>query len=214
MSTRCASLFVLTVLALGAQTDPLPSWNDGPARRALIDFVTRVTTAGSPAFVAPAERIAVFDNDGTLWAEQPAYFQLLFALDRVKALAPQHPDWQTRQPFKGVLENDLAAALAGGERAVAEIVAATHAGMTADAFADTVSQWLATATHPTTKRPYTAMVYQPMLDLLRYLRQRGFKTYIVSGGGVEFLRVFAERVYGIPPEQVVGSRIKLKYEVQ
>src|SRR5262245_34956066 len=211
-----ASVLVWTVgwrPAERQKTDDLASWRDGAVKSAIVGFVTRVTTKG-PDYVPPAERIAVFDNDGTLWAEQPAYFQLLFAFDRVKALAPQHPDWQTRQPFQGVLENDLKSALAGGEHAVGEIVAATHAGMTTEEFGRTVAEWVATARHPVTKRPYTQMVYLPMLELLGYLRAHGFKTFIVSGGGVEFMRVFAERVYGIPPEQVVGSTGKLKYEMR
>jgi phosphoserine phosphatase len=197
-----------------ASTDPLPSWNDSPSKQAIVSFVERVTRAGGPDFVAPEERIATFDNDGTLWSEQPAYFQLLFALDRVKAMAPEHPEWKTTQPFKGVLENDMKSALAGGEHAVVEIVAATHAGMTTAEFEETVSDWIATARHPKTNRLYTEMVFQPMLEVLDYLRANGFKTFIVSGGGIEFMRPWAERVYGIPPEQVVGSRIKTKYEVR
>ncbi len=195
-------------------TDRLPSWNDGAAKAAIVGFVERVTKQGGPDFVPPAERIATFDNDGTLWAEQPAYFQFLFAIDRVKALAPQHPDWKSRQPFQGILENDLKSALAGGEHAVAEIVAVTHSGMTTDEFGSVVADWLETAKHPKTGRLYTEMVYQPMLELLTYLRQNGFKTFVVSGGGVEFMRRFTERVYGIPPEQVIGSRVKTNYEVR
>ena len=167
-------------------------------------FVERVTRNGSPDFVPPAERIATFDNDGTLWAEQPLYFQLLFAIDRVKALAPQHPEWKDKEPFASLLKGDIKAALAGGEHAILEIVMATHAGMTTDEFETIVKDWVATAKHPATGRPYTEMVYQPMLELLGYLRANGFKTFIVSGGGVEFMRAFAEKVYGIPPEQVVG----------
>jgi phosphoglycolate phosphatase-like HAD superfamily hydrolase len=195
-----------------AQPDPLPSWNGGTARNALVTFVERVTRAGSPDFVAPAERIAVFDNDGTLWAEQPAYFQLLFALDRVRALGPQHPEWKAQEPFASVLKGDTAAALGGGNHAIMEIVAASHAGISTDAFQAVVKDWLATARHPTTRRPYTEMVYQPMLEVLSYLRANGFKTFIVSGGGVEFLRAFAETAYGIPPEQVVGSSIVATFE--
>ena len=178
--------------------DPLASWNDGPAKQAIVRFVEGVT-------VPPAERIAVFDNDGTLWAEQPNYFQVMFALERVKALAPQHPEWKTQEPFASLLAGDTKKAFAGGEKAIVEIVMASHSGMTTDEFAATVRDWLATARHPRTKQPYTKMVYQPMLELLAYLRGQGFKTYIVSGGGVEFMRVFSEQVYGIPPEQVVGS---------
>lgn len=162
----------------------------------------------------PAERIAVFDNDGTLWSEKPFYFQLAFALDRIKALAPKHPEWKEKQPFKGVLEGDIKSVLAGGEQALLEIVMATHAGMTTAAFEQTVSEWVSTARHPKTKRPYTEMVYQPMLELLAYLRANDFKAYIVSGGGIEFMRPWVERVYGIPPEQVIGSSIKVKFEIR
>jgi phosphoserine phosphatase len=193
--------------AARAQSDPLPSWNEGAAKRAITDFVARVTAQGGAEFVPPSERIAVFDNDGTLWAEQPAYFQLLFAIDRVKALAPQHPEWKTKQPYKAVLDGDMKALAAAGEKGLAEIVMATHAGMTTEDFARLVGDWTASARHPRFKRPYTELVYQPMLELLAYLRASGFKTYIVSGGGVEFMRVFAEKVYGIPPEQVIGSTI-------
>ena len=161
----------------------------------------------------PAERIATFDNDGTLWAEQPMYFQLFFALDRVKALAPKHPEWKTQEPFASLLKGDVKAALAGGDKAILEIVMATHAGMTTTEFEKTVKDWLATARHPKTKRPYTAMVYQPMLELLAFLRANGFKTFIVSGGGIEFMRPWTEAVYGIPPEQVVGSSIQTKFEL-
>jgi len=192
--------------------DPLPSWNDGAAKQSIVAFVEKVTTAGSPDFVPVPERIAVFDNDGTLWSEQPMYFQLAFALDRVKALAPKHPEWKTTQPFKGVLEGDMKAALAGGERSLVAILAATHAGMTTDEFSAAVTDWLTTSQHPRFKRPYSDLVFQPMLEVLDYLRANGFKTYIVSGGGVEMIRVFAERVYGIPPEQVIGSRIKMEYQ--
>ena len=192
----------------------LQSWNDSVSKNAIVDFVARVTREGSADFVPPGERIATFDNDGTLWSEQPIYFQLAFALDRVKALAADHPEWRTRQPFKGVLEGDMKAMAAAGERGMLELVAATHLGNTTDEFATAVGGWLASARHPKTNRPYTAMVYQPMLDLLGYLRANGFKTFIVSGGGVEFMRVWSERVYGIPPEQVIGSRAKMKYELR
>ena len=194
--------------------DALPSWNDGPSKRALTSFVSRVSTDGSPDFVPANERIAVFDNDGTLWAEQPIYFQLAFALDRVKALAPQHPEWQTREPFKSVLAGDMKGVMAGGEHALLEIIAASHAGNTTVEFEEVVKDWVTTAKHPKTGRLYTEMVYQPMREVLDYLRANGFKTYIVSGGGVEFMRPWVDRVYGIPPEQVVGSRIKMKYEVR
>ncbi len=200
--------------ALALAAAPLASGQDGGARDAIIRFVEATTTPSSPRFVPPAERIAVFDNDGTLWAEQPLYFQLAFALDRVKALAPQHPEWKTQEPFAALLNGNLKGALAGGERAIAEIVMATHGGMTADEFSAVAKRWLATARHPQTKRRYVDMVYQPMLELLGYLRANGYKTFIVSGGGVEFLRVFAEEAYGIPPEQVVGSSIRVKYEVR
>jgi hypothetical protein len=195
-------------------TDPLPSWNDGEVKRSILDFVARVTDPASPDFVPEAERIATFDNDGNLWAEKPVYFQLLFAIDRVKTLAPDHPEWTTRQPFKAVIENDMEALLASGEHGLIELVMATHAGMTTDEFEQIVSDWLATATHPTTGRPYTEMVYQPMLEVLDYLRTNGFKTFIVSGGGIEFMRPWTEAVYGIPPEQVVGSSIKTAFEVR
>jgi len=197
-----------------AAEDPLPSWNDGPGKKAVVDFVARVTKEGSPGFVPVAERIAVFDNDGTLWAEQPMYVQLAFALDRVKALSSQHPEWKTKEPFASLLKGDLKGALAGGEPAIFQIVMATHAGMTTEEFEKTVRDWIATAKHPKTGRLYTEMVYQPMLELLAYLRANGFKTWIVSGGGQEFMRPWTERVYGIPPEQVIGSHGELKYELR
>lgn len=204
----------LVVLPTLVHAGTLPSWNDGAARSRLVEFVERVTDPGDPDYVPPAERIAVFDNDGTLWAEQPAYFQLFFALDRVKALAPQHPQWKTEEPFAALLRGDLGAALAGGEAAMGKIIMATHAGMTTEEFTGIVQEWLATARHPVTKRPYTKMVYQPMLELLAYLRANGFKTFIVSGGGVDFLRPWTERVYGVPPEQVVGSGLEVRYEMR
>jgi len=190
----------------------LPSWNEGPSRRAIVEFVGRVTKPGGKDFVPPAERIAVFDNDGTLWSEQPLYFQFAFAIDQVRALAPQHPEWRDTEPFKSVLAGDIKGALAGGEKAVGAMMLATHTGMTTDEFSRTVQDWIGSAKHPRTQRLYTEMVYQPMLELLAYLRAQGFKTYIVSGGGVEFMRPWVERVYGIPPEQVVGSRGRLKFE--
>jgi phosphoserine phosphatase len=193
---------------------PLASWNDGPSRQAILDFVRRVTTAGSPDFVPVPERVAVFDNDGTLWSEQPPIsFQGQFLFDRVRALAPKHPEWKDKQPFKGVIENDLKSVAAGGEAGLLEMAIATHSGMTTDEFERIVKEWLATARHPKFDRPYTDLVYQPMLEVLAFLRANEFKTYIVSGGGVEFLRTFSERIYGIPPEQVIGSSIALKYEV-
>jgi phosphoserine phosphatase len=210
--------FVVLSLALAATLaraqDPLPSWNDGPARRAIVNFVAKVTQEGSSDFVPPAERVAVFDNDGTLWAEQPMYVQFLFAIDRANGLAPQHLEWKGKEPFASLLKGDLKSALAGGVRAMLEIVMATHAGMTTEEYERTVKDWLSTAKHPRFKRPYTECVYQPMLELLAYLRANGFKTFIVSGGSVEFMRPWTERVYGIPPEQVVGSTIKTKLEMR
>jgi hypothetical protein len=202
-----------TAAVAGAQ-DPLPSWSDGPTKKAIMAFVGDVTREGSPNYVKPAERIATFDNDGTLWAEQPMYFQFFFALDRVKGLAPTHPEWKDQEPFASLLKGDLKAALAGGEKAMLEIVMATHAGMTTTEFEQVVKDWLANATHPKTKRPFTEMVYQPMLELLAYLRANGFKTFIVSGGGIEFMRPWTEKVYGVPPEQVIGSSIKTKFELR
>jgi phosphoglycolate phosphatase-like HAD superfamily hydrolase len=204
----------LALASLAAADEPLPSWNEGQAKRAIVDFVKRVTADGGADFVPLAERIAVFDNDGTLWIEKPMYAQLAFALDRVKELAPQHPEWKDKQPFKAALEGDLEAVAAGGEHALLELVMATHAGMTTDAFAQVVQEWLAVAKHPRFNRPYTDLVYQPMLDLLAYLRANGFKNYIISGGGIEFMRPWTEKVYGIPPEQVVGSSIKTRFELR
>ncbi len=192
--------------------DPLPSWNDTAPRKAILAFVERVTKEGSADFVPEPERIATFDNDGTLWAEQPMYVQLVFALDRVNALVSRHPEWKDKEPFASLLKGDVRAALAGGEPAIAQIVMATHAGMSTEEFDKIVRDWVATAKHPKTGRLYTEMVYQPMLELLAYLRANGFKTFVVSGGGVEFMRPWAEEVYGIPPEQVVGSGIKTKLE--
>lgn len=218
---RLAALVMSVALSLGllagplpAADDPLPSWNAGAAKTAIVDFVTAVTAAGGPEFVPVEERIAVFDNDGTLWVEQPMYTQLAFALDRVKALAPQHPEWKSEQPFKAVLENDHAALAAGGIEGAVKIVMATHAGMTTDAFAEKVRAWMETARHPRFGRAYTGLVYQPMLELLAYLRANGFKTFIVSGGGIEFMRPWTEEVYGVPPEQVVGSAIRTRFEMR
>jgi hypothetical protein len=194
--------------------EPLSSWNDTAPKKAIVAFVERATRQGSPDFVPPAERIATFDNDGTLWAEQPIYFQLVFALDRVKALAPQHPEWKDKEPFASLLKGDIKGALAGGEPAIIQIVTVTHSGMTTDEFEKIVADWVATARHPKTGKLYTEMVYQPMLELLAYLRANGFKTFIVSGGGIDFMRVFSERVYGIPPEQVIGSSGKLSFELR
>jgi hypothetical protein len=197
-----------------AQADPLPSWNEGPAKKAILEFVANTTDKASPKYVPIEARIATFDNDGTLWGEQPMYVQILFALDRVKTLAPRHPEWKTKEPFASLLKGDVKAALAGGDKAILEIVMATHAGMTTDEFERIVQDWLATAKHPKTGRHFTEMVYQPMLELLAYLRLNGFKTFIVSGGGIEFMRPWTEKVYGVPPEHVVGSSIKTKFELR
>jgi phosphoglycolate phosphatase-like HAD superfamily hydrolase len=195
-------------------TDPLPAWNDTASKTAIFNFVERVTKQGSPDFVPEGDRIATFDNDGTLWAEQPMYFQLLFALDRVKALAPKHPEWKTEEPFASLLKGDLKGALAGGEPAIFKLVVATHSGTTVEEFNAIARDWFTTAKHPITKRLYTEMIYQPMLELLAYLRANAFKTFIVSGGGIDFIRMFSERVYGIPTQQVVGSSGKTKFEMQ
>ena len=217
LGLRLAALATVVALWQGAparaQTDPLPSWNDTAPKAAIVDFVEKVTTEGSADFVPEPARIATFDNDGTLWVEHPMYTQLVFALDRVKALAPDHPEWKTTQPFQAVLEGDAKALAAAGEKGLVEIIAATHAGMSTADFTSEVSDWLATARDPRFKRPYTDLVYQPMLELLAYLRANGFKTFIVSGGGIEFMRPFTESVYGVPPEQVVGSSIKTRFEI-
>jgi phosphoglycolate phosphatase-like HAD superfamily hydrolase len=219
MMTKTLAGALLAALTAGGSAsleaaDPLPSWNEGPARRSVVAFLEKVTREGGAGYVAPAERIAVFDNDGCLWSEQPMYFQAFFIFDRIKALAPQHPEWKGKEPFASVLEGDVKAALAGGEHALVEMAMATHAGTTTEEFEKVVTDWIATAKHPKTGRLYTEMVYQPMLELLAYLRANGFKTFIVSGGGIEFMRPWAERVYGIPPEQVVGSSIKTKFEMR
>ncbi len=197
-----------------AIADPLPSWNNTGSKEAIVSFVERVTKEGSKDFVAPGQRIAVFDNDGTLWAEQPLYFQFLYAFDRVKELAPQHPEWKEKEPYASILKGDIKKALASGKKSLVQVLATTHAGITTEEFDMSVRNWLATARHPTTKRPYNEMAYQPMLEVLEYLRNKDFKTFIVSGGGIDFMRVFAEQAYGIPPEQVIGSSIKAKYEVR
>ncbi|MEJ2366010.1 MAG: HAD family hydrolase [Deltaproteobacteria bacterium] len=207
-------VFWLAIASLATAADPLPSWNEGKAKQSIFDFVQRVTAPESKDFVPEPERVAVFDNDGTLWVEQPMYPQLFFALDRVKELAPQHPEWKEKEPFASLLRGDVKTALKGGHKAILEIIMATHAGMTTNDFEQIVRDWLATARQPKYKRPYTECVYQPMLELLMYLRAKGFKTWIVSGGGIEFMRPWTEPVYGIPPEQVVGSSIKTKYEVR
>lgn len=207
-----ACVFAFT--AISAQSaDPLPSWNDGKAKQSIVTFVEKATQPGSPDFVPVPERIATFDNDGTLWSEQPLPVQLYFALDRVKVLSAQHPEWKTQEPFASLLKGDVKAALAGGEHALLEIVMATHSGMTTVEFAQIVKEWIATAKNPQTGKLFTEMTYQPMLELLDYLRVNGFRTFIVSGGGIEFMRPWAERVYGIPPDQVIGSSVKTKFEL-
>jgi hypothetical protein len=210
-----AALLPISASAQTAATSgPLFSWIDGAAKKAITEFVSRVTRQGGPDFVPPDERIATFDNDGTLWVEHPMYTQLAFALDRMKAMAPMHPEWKDKQPFKAVLEGDMKTLGAAGEHGMAELMMATHAGMTTEEFQKIVTDWFATARHPRWKRPYTELSYQPMIELLAYLRANGFKTYIVSGGGVEFMRPWTERVYGVPPEQVVGSSIKTKFQMR
>jgi phosphoglycolate phosphatase-like HAD superfamily hydrolase len=216
IAAACAAgAVVLPMLAASLAADEtLPSWNDTATKRAIVTFVERVTRDGSPDFVPVPERIATFDNDGTLWAEQPVYFQIQFALDRVQALAPQHPEWKTQEPLKHLVAGDMKSFMAGGEKSVVAAVAASHAGITTVEFETAVKDWLRTARHPRTRQPFTQMAYRPMLELLEYLRANGFKTFIVSGGGVEFIRAFAEDTYGIPPEQVVGSQGKLKLEMR
>jgi phosphoglycolate phosphatase-like HAD superfamily hydrolase len=215
VSAGLVVMFILAiVMAAPAADDPLPSWNNGAVKTNIIAFVERITQQGSPNFVPPDKRIATFDNDGTLWAEQPIYFQVQFAWDRVKTLAPSHPEWKEKQPFKALLAGDMKGFTAGGAKALAEVMAVSHSGMTTEEFEATIRDWLVIAEHPRFKRPYTDIVYQPMIELLAYLRAHGFKTFIVSGGGVEFMRVWAENVYGIPPEQVVGSTGKQKFEIR
>jgi phosphoserine phosphatase len=213
--------YTVAILGLGATAwsvqaadDPLPSWNEGASKSAIVEFVEAVTTEGGAEYVAPAGRIATFDNDGTLWVEQPYYTQLAFALDRIRTLAPEHPEWREQQPFKAVLDNDLEALKASGIQGLMQLVMASHAGMTTEEFETIVEGWITSSEHPKFARPYTELVYQPMLELLAYLRDNGFKTFIVSGGGVEFMRPWTEQVYGIPPEQVVGSTIVTEFELQ
>ncbi len=206
-------VFVFSFLA-AASGQELPSWNDTPTKAAIVSFVEKVTKQGSPEFVKPADRIAVFDNDGTLWSEQPMYNQLAFAIDRVKAMAPEHPEWKTKEPFKSLLAGDPEGIAAAGTPGLLKLIATTHAGMTAEAFATTVTDWLNTATHPKFNRSYLECVYQPQIELLRYLRANGFKTFIVSGGGIDFMRPWTQMIYGIPPDQVVGSSAKAKYEIR
>ena len=208
-----AASAVFSVSTVSAADDPLPSWNDAASKKAIVEFVEKVTTPSSPEFVPPEARIATFDNDGTLWSEQPVYAQVFFILDRIKALAPQHPEWKTEEPFASVLKGDMKGVMASGKKGLMQLVAATHAGMSTDDFEEIVTRWIATAKHPETDKLFTEMVFQPMLELLAYLRANGFKTFIVSGGGIEFMRPWTERVYGIPPEQVVGSSVKTKFEM-
>jgi phosphoserine phosphatase len=211
--TTIAALLLLSPCAAASDL-PLSSWNDTAPRKAIVAFVERVTTPGAPDFVPEPERIAVFDNDGTLWAEQPVYFQALFIIDRVRTLAPQHPEWSTEEPFASALKGDMRGLAASGEAGLVKLMAATHAGMTSEQFSAIVADWIGKARHPTTGKLYTEMTYRPMRELLDYLRANGFKTFIVSGGGIEFMRPWAERVYGIPPEQVVGSSIRTKFELK
>ena len=209
-ATLCL-LFALLGMCSGVLADPLPSWNDGATKQAIVAFVNKVTKQGSADFVPENKRIATFDNDGNLWAEQPVYFQLIYAVDQVKKMAPQHPEWKSEEPFASVLKGDMQKVAASGKEGLMKLIAATHANMTAEEFQSNVSAWLKTARHPKTNRPFNEMVYQPMLELLDYLRANDFKTFIVSGGGVDFMRVFAEQTYGIPPDQVIGSSLKAKY---
>jgi phosphoserine phosphatase len=210
----CVAIFAICICSVANAADPLASWNEGPAKKAILEFVAAVTDENGKDYVAPAERIATFDNDGTLWVEYPMYTQALFAFDRVKALAPQHPEWKTRQPFKGVLEGDMKAVGASGMKGLMEIVMATHSGMTAAEFEQEVSNWLATTKQRKFNRLYTELVYQPQLELLAYLRANGFRTFIVSGGGIAFMRPISEKTYGIPPEQVVGSSVVSEFQVK
>mgnify|MGYP002261605366 CR=1 FL=1 len=207
-------LLLLTLPSLALAADPLPSWNEGPSKKQIIEFVQTVTAQGTRDYVKPAERIAVFDNDGTLWSEQPAYFEVLFAFDEIKRLAPQHPEWKTTQPFKAVLENDHQALAQSGMDGLLKIIGATHTGVSTDAFIDNAKTWLTQARHPKTGKPYTEMIYQPMLEMLDYLRGQDFKTYIVSGGDTAFMRAFAEVVYGVPPEQVIGSSFVTQFQIK
>src|SRR5882672_6101211 len=207
-------LLALLCAGAGYAAEPLPSWNDGTSKAGIVAFVRAVTDKSSKEFVPPEERIATFDNDGTLWAEQPMYFQFLFAIDRVKVLAPKNPEWKDKDPFASLLKGDLKRALSGGEHALLQVMAVTHSGITTEEYVKVVKEWLRAARHPRFKRPYTDLAYQPMLELLTYLRANGFKTFIVSGGGVEFIRAYAEDAYGIPPEQVIGSSGRLKYQMR
>jgi phosphoglycolate phosphatase-like HAD superfamily hydrolase len=213
-SILIAILLPILAAANAARADePLRSWNAGAAKTAILAFVSATTTQGSSDFVPPSERIAVFDNDGTLWSEQPIYFQFAYVVDRIKELAPAHPEWQQDEPFKSVIAGDIAAALAGGAAGLDQMMAVTHAGMTTEEFSTTVGEWLKTARHPRFDRPYNELTFRPMVELLTYLRANGYKTFIVSGGGVEFMRVWADQAYGIPPEQVIGSSGVVSYEL-
>jgi phosphoglycolate phosphatase-like HAD superfamily hydrolase len=214
LAGRSLALLLFFGVSLARADDLLPSWNDTDSKNAIVGFVEKVTRQGSPDFVPAAERIAVFDNDGTLWAEHPIYFQVQFAIDRVKALAPQHPEWKDKEPFASIIKGDDSAALDEGLESVARIIVATHSGMTTEEFEEIVKEWIATAKHPTTGRLFTEMIYQPMVELLAYLRANGFKTFVVSGGGIDFMRPWMEQAYGIPPEQVVGSTGKMKFEIR
>ncbi|MBB5190730.1 phosphoserine phosphatase [Silvimonas terrae] len=215
MRTQLISAFFALLISVSANAaEPLSLWQDSPARTAIIKFVTATTTSGSPDYLPPAQRVAVFDNDGTLWSEQPMYFQGFFLFDRLRELAPQHPEWATQEPYASALKGDYKKVLAGGEKSVTTLLMATHAGMTADEFSAIVDRWIHTASHPTLKHHYNELVYAPMLEVMTYLRANGYKTFIVSGGGVEFMRVFAEETYGVPPEQVIGSSIKTRFEMR
>lgn len=212
MFVRAACLALATAIPAFGADDPLPSWNDGASKQAIIDFVTAATTEGGPGYIAPGDRIATFDNDGTLWSEQPMYFQGFFAFDRIREMAADHPDWATEMPYKAVIDGDMAALATTGEKGLMEILAATHAGMTEEAFEDEVTEWIATAKHPRFDKPFTDLVFQPMLEVLDYLRANDFKTWIVSGGGIDFMRTWTEEAYGIPPWQVIGSQIDVTYD--
>lgn len=213
----CAGAILVIAVVMSASSlaeDPLPSWRDGVSKAAIVDFVAAVTKEGNQDFVPERHRLAVFDNDGTLWSEQPIYVQFAFVLDRIQELSPLHPEWKETEPFKSVLAGDIKGVMAQGEQGAAKLLAATHAGMDTAAFSDIVTAWVASARHPKYKRPYDSLIYQPMLELLSYLRANGFRTYIVSGGGVDFMRPWVEKAYGIPPDQVIGSTIGVTYEIQ
>lgn len=197
-----------------AENDPLPSWNHGATKTAITDFVARVTKEGGPDYVPVADRIATFDNDGTLWVEQPNYTEAIFVNDRIERLAAQHPEWRTKQPFAAVLNHDMKALAASGEKGMVELLVVTHTGMTTEQFDQTVTDWIAQARHPRFKRPFTQCIYQPMVEVLNYLRAHGFKTYIVSGGEQEFMRPWTERAYGVPREQVIGSSFKTEFTMK